>query len=338
MRSPGTCGGEGDSRAAQAGEIVTASPESDLIASLRALATHEGARGLLDDAAVIATGAGQLVLTCDMLVEGTHFLSEDPPADVAWKLVAVNMSDLAAKGARPVGFLLGFSLGNAVWDRDFVAGLGDALRAFELPLLGGDTVSGAPVGGRTFAGTAIGVASGKVPSRSGARPGDHLWVTGAIGDAGAGLELLREGAVEPASLIERYRMPRPRLEAGERLADRVDAMMDVSDGLLLDAARMAGTSGCALALELDSVPLSEAWLRLRGDSREQRLEAATAGDDYELLFAASPGAAPAILRLSEELGLAMSRIGTFATGAGLALSDHNGPVALPPSLGFEHRR
>jgi thiamine-monophosphate kinase len=317
---------------------VTASPEADLIASLRALATHEGARGLLDDAAVLATDSGQLVLTCDMLVEGTHFLSEDPPADVAWKLVAVNLSDLAAKGARPVGFLLGFSLGDAEWDREFVAGFGVALRGFELPLLGGDTVSGAPVGARTLAGTAIGLARGTVPARTGARPGDHLWVTGAIGDAGAGLALLRQGAVEPASLIERYRAPRPRLEAGERLADRVEAMMDVSDGLLLDAARMAQASGCALTLDLDSVPLSEAWLRLRGDSRTQRLEAATAGDDYELLFAASPDSASDLLELAEELGLPMSRIGTFATGAGLSLSDRSEPVALPPNLGFEHRR
>jgi thiamine-monophosphate kinase len=297
---------------------------------MRALAGDPAARGLDDDAAVLVVGGESLVLTHDMIVEGVHFLPGDPPGDVAWKLVAVNLSDLAAKGARPIGALLGFTLGAAAWDAAFAKGLGEALAAFGLPLLGGDTVS-SPT--RTLGLTAIGRASGPVPARSGAGPGDHLWVSGTIGDAGAGLRILR-GELGPSdALVERYRTPRPRLEAGERLAPLVTAMMDVSDGLLIDAARMAAASGCAVAIELDAVPLSDAFLALLGESR---IEAATAGDDYELLFAAPEAAARALLALAEEIGLPFSRIGRFEAGAGLSLTDRGATVPLPARLGFEH--
>ncbi len=278
---------------------------------------------------MLETGEGAIVLTHDMLVEGVHYLPSDPPADVAWKLVAVNLSDLAAKGARPMGVLLGFTLGDALWDKAFADGLGTVLRAFGIPLLGGDTVS-APT--RVLGLTAIGRAVSIPPNRSGAMPGDQLWVTGTIGDAGGGLGALRDGSDAP-ELIERYRNPRPRLEAGERLAPMVSAMMDVSDGLLIDARRMADASGCAASIELDAVPLSDPYLALRG---EARLEAATAGDDYELLFAASPDRAAALLALAEEIGLPFTRIGAFAAGAGLGLTEHGAPVPLPARLGFEH--
>jgi len=275
-------------------------------------------------------GGETLVLTHDMIVEGVHYLPDDPPADVAWKLVAVNLSDLAAKGARPLGVLLGFTLGDQGWDRAFAEGLAATLAAFGLPLLGGDTVS-APA--RVLGLTAIGRAAGPVPSRAGARPGDQLWVSGTIGDAGAGLKTLRGALAGSAVLVERYRNPRPRLEAGERLAPIVTAMMDVSDGLLIDAARMAAASTCGIDIALDSLPLSDAFLAACG---EARLDAATAGDDYELLFAAGPETAPAILALADELGLPFSRIGACAAGAGLTLSDGGAPVPLPPRLGFEH--
>jgi len=306
------------------------STESAFIDSLRALATDPAARGLLDDAAVLEVGDERLVLTHDMIAEGVHYLPDDPPADVAWKLVAVNLSDLAAKGARPVGVLLGFTLGEAEWDRAFAQGLGAALAAFRLSLLGGDTVA-APA--RVLGLTAIGRAAGPVPSRSGAKPGDLLWVSGTIGDAGAGLKALRGELAPSSALIERYRNPRPRLEAGERLAPLVSAMMDVSDGLLIDAHRLATASACGIDLALDSVPLSEAYLAACG---EDRIAAVTAGDDYELLFAAAPDTVPALLALAEQLGLPFTRIGACVQGAGLMLSDHGAPVPLPPSLGFEH--
>jgi thiamine-monophosphate kinase len=281
---------------------------------------------------VLEVGGETLVLTHDMIVEGVHYLPEDPAADVAWKLVAVNLSDLAAKGAQPLGALLGFTLGDEAWDRAFAEGLAAALAAFGMPLLGGDTVS-AP--SRVLGLTAIGRAVGPVPSRASARPGDQIWVTGAIGDAGAGLKALRGTLARSDALIERYRNPRPRLEAGQRLATIVSAMMDVSDGLLIDASRMAMASGCGIGIALDALPLSDAFLAACG---EARLDAATAGDDYELLFAAGPETAPAILALADELGLPFSRIGACVAGASLTLSEAGAPVQLPPSLGFEHRR
>ena len=309
--------------------------ESDFIQSLRALAGAPAARGLLDDAAVLDFAGATLVLTHDMLVEGVHYLPDDPPTDVAWKLVAVNLSDLAAKGARPVGVLLGYSLGGDEWDRAFVAGLGTALTAFGLPLLGGDTVRGS--GPRTLALTAVGEASGPVPSRAGGRPGDHLWVSGSIGDSGAGLRGLKgEIAADPA-LIERYRTPRPRLEAGRRLAPLVEAMMDVSDGLLIDASRLAEASGVAAEIDLASLPLSQAFLAALGEGLDARLAAATAGDDYELLFAAAPHRAAELLELQEQLVLPLNRIGTLVEGSGLRLSEGDGPVPLPTRLGWVYR-
>jgi thiamine-monophosphate kinase len=303
--------------------------ESVFIESLRFLATSPGARGLADDAAVLEIGGRTLVLTHDMLVEGVHYLPGDPPGDVAWKLVAVNLSDLAAKGARPLGVLLGYSLGEDSWDEAFVAGLASTLEAFALPLLGGDTVRGA--GARTLALTAVGAASGPVPSRAGGRAGDHLWVSGTIGDAGAGLRGLG------GALVERYRRPRPRLEAGERLAPLVGAMMDVSDGLLIDCSRLAAASGVAAEIDLARVPRSDDHIAVLGESRQARLDAATAGDDYELLFAAAPERAEQILALRDELGLPLSRIGSLAEGAGLRLHEGGEPVPLPLRLGWEHR-
>jgi thiamine-monophosphate kinase len=296
---------------------------------LRALATHPAARGLADDSAVLEIGGRTLVLTHDMIVEGVHYRPGDPPADVAWKLLAVNLSDLAAKGARPIGALLGYSLGEDRWDAEFVRGLESALAAFGLPLLGGDTVRGS--GPRTLGLTALGESEGPVPSRAGGGAGDHLWVSGTIGDAGAGLRGLGE------ALVERYRNPRPRLEAGQRLAPLVSAMMDVSDGLLIDASRLAAASGVAAEIDLAQVPLSDDFLAALGDGREARLDAATAGDDYELLFAAAPERSAEILALQDELGLPLSRVGTLAQGSGLRLADAGETLSLPARLGWEHR-
>ena len=275
--------------------------EPDFLALLRPLATHPAARGLMDDAAVL----GDLVFTHDMLVEGVHFLPDDPAGDVAWKLLAVNLSDLAAKGAGPVGVLLGFPLGDDAWDRAFVAGLGEALSHFDVPLLGGDTVRGP----RVLSLTAIG-RSVVAPSRSGALAGDALYVTGVIGLAGLGL------GGDPRGL-QAYRRPTPRLSEGQALAPIVHAMMDVSDGLLIDAQRMATASGLALSIDLDAVPVAG-----------EVMAAITAGDDYELLFAAAPDL---------PLPVPATRIGMFEQGSGLALHNSNGPVALPPRLGYTHR-
>jgi thiamine-monophosphate kinase len=311
--------------------------ESAFIDSLRALADHPAARGLLDDAAVLELGGTTLVLTHDMVAEGVHFLASDPPEDVAWKLLAVNLSDLAAKGARPVGVMLGHCLGAEAWDRAFADGLGRALNAFGIALLGGDTIALPTGSARVLGLTAIGEAKGPVPSRADAQAGDLLWVSGTIGDAGAGLAFARGESDGPAALLERYRNPRPRLEAGQALAPLVSAMMDVSDGLLIDASRMAAASGLRVEIDLGLVPISDALLAFAGRGRSALLAAATAGDDYELLFAAAQNEAPAILVLADRLGLPLSRIGQFAPGEGISLADADGSVPLPERLGYVHR-
>ncbi|WP_112383833.1 thiamine-phosphate kinase [Sphingomonas carotinifaciens] len=292
--------------------------EGEFIAALRTLPLHPGARGLTDDGAVVDAGA--LFVTTDSLVEGVHYLASDPPGDVAWKLVATNLSDLAAKGAGVEGVLLNYPIGDDAWDRAFLAGFGDALRAMGARLIGGDTVS--LRGARTLTLTALG-SDAAAPVRSGARAGDALWVTGTIGDAGAGLTIAL-GSDGPAELLDAYRRPVPRLAEGRALAPVARAMMDVSDGLLIDAGRMAAASGVAVTVDLDAVPLSDAYRAWGGDARA----AATAGDDYELLFALAGGAVPPV---------AATRVGWFALGEGLSLIEHGRAAALPSSLGFEHR-
>ncbi len=312
--------------------------ESAFIQSLRALAADPAARGLFDDAAVLEIGGTRLVLTHDMIIEGVHFLSDDPPEDVAFKLVAVNLSDLAAKGAEPVGMLLGYSLATeGAWDEAFARGLGSAIERYGVPLLGGDTVAAPPRSPRALGLTAIGKASGPVPSRAGARPGDALWVSGSIGDTGVGLRIALGQLAGPETLLQRYRRPEPRLGAGRRLAPLVTAMMDVSDGLLIDAARMASASGAALGIDLGSIPLSAAFAELVGTDRSARLEAATAGDDYELLFAAPEASSADISSISKEIGVSLTRIGRFAAGSGVRLLDGREDVPLPDRLGWEHQ-
>ena len=303
------------------------SRERDFITRLAAFAHDPAARGLRDDVAVLPFGERTLVLTHDMIVEGMHYLPADAPADVAWKLVAVNLSDLAAKGARPLGVLLGYPLAaDPAWDAAFAAGLEAALAAFAVPLLGGDTVA-PPAGPRQLGLTAIGAATGAVPARNGAQAGDILYVTGAIGAAGLGLAMARGAQGGPAAWLAAYRRPVPRLREGQALAPMVHAMADISDGLLIDAGRMAEASGLAVTIDLDSVPLAAG---APGD-RAVRLAAAVAGDDYELLFAA-----PAGLTLPQP-GLAkISAVGRFAAGRGLTLIDGAGAVPLPDRLGYEH--
>lgn len=318
------------------------SGEGDFIALMRALANDPGARGLMDDAATLDIGGETLVLTHDMIVEGVHYCADDPAADVAWKLVAVNMSDLAAKGALPRGVLLGFSMAaDAQWDRDFTAGLRDALSHFGVSLLGGDTVSvpsGAP---RALGMTAIGLApSTGAPSRAGAKAGDLVYVSGSIGDAGAGLALLTGGDVAHGdaalALIAAYRRPMPDPALGRELAPLVTAMADISDGLLIDAGRVAAASRCAVQVELDRVPLSPAFLAVRGESRDGRLFAATAGDDYRLLMTVQPECAQALEKAAERHGASLTRVGQCASGQGLSLFYGGRELPLPPRLGYEH--
>jgi thiamine-monophosphate kinase len=256
---------------------------------------------------VIELGGEALVVTHDAIAEGVHYRAGTDPADIAWKLVAVNLSDLAAKAAEPIGVLIGAVLVEGA--ERFVEGLREVLEAYGVKLLGGDTISHA--GPATFGCTAIGRATVRpVPARTGARTGDALYVTGTIGAAMIGFEG-GDGAA--------YLRPRPRLAEGLALGPHVHAMMDISDGLLLDARRMAEASGCTAAIEVDAIPFAEGV----GD----RLAAASWGDDYELLFAAPCDAA---------LPVAATRIGTIVQKktAQPLLLDGKSP---PERLGYEHR-
>jgi thiamine-monophosphate kinase len=310
--------------------------ERDFIQSLRNIATNPAARGLVDDAAILEIGGKRLVLTHDMIVEGVHYLPSDPAEDVAWKLVAVNLSDLAAKGAVPLGILVGYTLSReGAWDEAFVRGLAEAAAAFSVPLLGGDTVALPNGSARVLGLTAIGE-SDAAPSRSGARPGDLLWVTGTIGDGGLGLEIAVRGQHEPAVPLRRYRRPIPRLHAGQALAPLVSAMMDVSDGLLIDASRMGEASGAAIRIDLGRVPLSEPFAEAVGIDRAARLRATTSGDDYELLFAAPAAREEDIHAIAESLNLAVTPVGAVEEGHGLRIMHHGEDVPLPARLGYEH--
>jgi thiamine-monophosphate kinase len=301
------------------------SAELHLLNLLKDMAHHPAARGLNDDAAVLELGQTKLILTHDMIVEGVHFLPSDPPESVAWKLLAVNLSDLAAKGARPLGVLMGFTLGEPDWDTAFVAGLKKACDHFDTPLLGGDTVAATK---RVLSMTAIGEATGAVPSRSGGREGDAVFVTGTIGNAGLGLKMAQGTLDIMPALLDTYRWPTPQIAVGQILCSRVTAMMDVSDGLLIDAARLADASGCAVLIDLDAVPLSGDFCTCVGDDRATRLSAATAGDDYQLLFTAN---CPI-----PSLPCPVTRIGQLIRGSGVHLHDRDGAVPLPAQLGWLH--
>lgn len=275
------------------------------------MARHPAARGLSDDCAVLEIGGETLVLTHDTMVEGVHFLPGQDLEDVAWKLVASNVSDLGAKGARPLYALLSYQLGGD--DMAFLRGLQSALQHYgDAALLGGDTVSAA--GPKTVGLTLIGRATHvPVPSRAGARPGDGVWITGPVGAAMLGFEALQAGSGESSA----YRRPMAMLGCGRELAPLVSAMMDVSDGLLLDARRMAEASGVTIALDRSAIPIATPEAR--------RDEALRWGDDYQLLFTAPPEAA---------IPPDYHRIGTVRpAGPDPLLLDQAPPVGR---LGYEH--
>ena len=264
-----------------------------------------------------------------------HFLSTDPPASVGWKLVAVNLSDLAAKGALPVGALLSLPLSEPDWDNSMIDGIAAACESYGLAIIGGDTISlpeGAP---RIYGLTAIGRAGDSTPSRSGGRPGDRLWLAGNVGSSAAGLAQLAADPRAAGPLVDIYRRPVPLLQMGRALCAHASAMMDVSDGLLLDLERLCAASGCGAEVDLDSLPLASAFVAERGQGRPERLFAATGGDDYALLAAIPPDIDPLSLSLPDQPTL--SPIGRLVSGRGLALSDRDGDVPLPESLGYEHR-
>jgi thiamine-monophosphate kinase len=310
--------------------------EFALIAQLFApLATSPGAFGLTDDAATVELPRGhELVVTADMLVEGVHFLRNDPPDTIARKALRVNLSDLAAKGAHPIGYLLALSLPKRIrfdWLRKFAGGLARDQRTFGVSLIGGDTT--ATPGPLTIAITALGtVPKGGMTWRKGAKPGDLVFVSGTIGDAGAGLALLRRRAKSPRALIARYQVPTPRLSLGLALRGVASAAIDVSDGLLADLGHIADVSSVRLSIHAGAVPLSAAYRRLGGDP----VRAVTAGDDYEIAFTAPADRRAAIGRAAAVAGVQITEIGQVGRGRGVVLLDGAGREIAVARKGFSH--
>ena len=312
-------------------ESAPLSGEERLIARyFRPLAKHPGAFGLVDDAAVLAPPAGcDLVLKTDGLIGGVHFFLEDPPDAVAKKALRVNLSDLAAKGSRPLGFLLALALPEKIgeaWLEPFARGLGEDAEFFECPLLGGDTDR--TPGPITISIAAFGaVRHGEMVRRSGAKPGDRVVVTGTIGDAALGLLLRREPATPERwklnrrrldHLKARYLLPQPRTTIADLLHTHATAAMDVSDGLAGDLAKLCRASGVAAEIDVESVPLSDAARAAHAEEPALIDTILTGGDDYEVL-ATLPAAKVALFRqAASAAGVLVTEIGKVIVGQGNA--------------------
>jgi thiamine-monophosphate kinase len=303
-----------------------------------------GGLGLRDDAALVGCEAGQsLVVTADAIVAGVHYLPEDPPEMVARKLLRVNLSDLAAMGARPLHYLLTTALPpelGAGWLAEFARGLGEDQKRFGIELLGGDSVG--TKGPAVLSLTAIGaVEAGTEVRRSGARPGDLVWVSGTIGDPFLGLRLLRGDFADLAPdhrdyLIRRFRVPEPRTELGPRLRSIAHAMIDVSDGLVADLGHICESSDVAARIELDLLPLSLAARAIVDLDPGIRPLLATGGDDYELVFAAPAEDAGKVTALSSGLGVPITMIGEIRPGTGIHLVDGTGASLPLNTTGYRH--
>jgi thiamine-monophosphate kinase len=307
------------------------------------LAAPEGL-GLLDDVAIIPGPPGeQYVLKTDAIVEGVHFRSEDPADQVAQKLLRVNLSDLAGKGAVPVGYLLTTALPrecDEAWLERFAEGLARDQKEFGIGLLGGDSV--ATAGPVTLSVAAVGrVRTGETVLRKGARPGDAVFVSGTLGDGVLGLNALRGELPELSSaerdfLADRYHLPRPRLQLGRRLVGTARAMMDISDGLIADLGHICEASGVGAVVEAARLPLSPA-ARAAIAADAVRLGAALAGgDDYELLFTAPADTAAGIAAIARETAVPVTAIGRIERGNGVRVVDEQGAQIAMTDAGYRH--
>ncbi|PWR19329.1 thiamine-phosphate kinase [Zavarzinia aquatilis] len=313
--------------------------EFETIARLFAPLTRgePGALGLGDDAALLAPRPGfDLVLTKDAIVGGVHFFPDDPPAAIGAKLMRVNLSDLAAKGASPRAFLLAAALPPAVddaWLTAFAAGIGADLDRFGGALVGGDTVSTS--GPAVFSLTAIGeVPAGGMIRRAGALPGDLVCVSGTIGDAALYVahRLHRAEVAQIDQLEDRYRYPRPRLALGAALRGLAHAGCDVSDGLVADLGHICAQSGLGAVIEAGAVPLSPAARETLARRPALLPTVLTGGDDYELVFALPPEADLAAL----EAVCPVSVIGRFEQGQGVRVLDRAGSPLKLDRTGWRH--
>ncbi len=309
--------------------------EFDLIARIRArVATRaDVVLGIGDDAALLAPPPGrQLVVTADTLNDGVHFPRGTSPADVGWKALAVNLSDLASMGAEPAWCTLSLSLpqSDPAWIEGFLDGFLDLAGQHGIALVGGDTTRG-PL---SISVTAMGlVEPGQALRRDGARVGDEVWVTGTLGDAAGGLALLDREPV-PA-LRARLDRPTPRVAAGRALAGIATACVDVSDGLLADLGHVCARSHVAAHLDVDALPASAALREAFGEADRIALQA-SGGDDYELCFTAPADAGADIDAVSAQLGLRFTRIGRIVAGEGVHPVDAKSQPWSSPRRGYDH--
>ena len=316
--------------------------EDDLIARYFAPIAGPGALGLRDDAALLTPPPGcDLVLTKDAVVAGVHFFADDPPASIARKALRVNVSDLAAKGADPLGFLLALAMPRdlpADWLKQFAQALGEDAKHYAIPLLGGDTVS--TPGPLTLSITALGsVPKGRMVARTGVQPGDYIYVSGTIGDAALGLKLrLDESAGQGLSvtqrehLLARYLEPQPRLALAHVMRMFAHGGMDVSDGLVGDLTKMLRASGCGAQLRLADVPLSDA-----AQEFDDFNTAVTGGDDYELLASVAPAQAQGFEAAARAAGVAVTCVGEAgAAGSEIVFLGRDGKPQTFDHGSFSH--
>ncbi len=314
----------------------------------RPLARDPGAFGLRDDAAAITPPSGcDLVLTTDAVIEGVHFFPGDPADTIAKKALRANLSDLAAKGAEPLGFLLTLALPKSI-DEEWVAAFADGLAAdieiYKCPLLGGDT-DGTP-GLLSVSIAAFGkVPHGKMVRRAGAKAGDTIVVTGTLGDSALGLALRRDpqlteksklSAEEQAYLLERYLVPQPRTSFAKALREHAHAAMDISDGLAGDLAKLASASGVSAKIDSAKLPLSNAARKLLAFDPALIETVCTGGDDYEILVAVPKAALKALQDAGKESGIALTEIGMAGIGEGTELLGADGRPLVFRHPSFSH--
>ncbi|HEY7299096.1 MAG TPA: thiamine-phosphate kinase [Xanthobacteraceae bacterium] len=328
------------------------SGEDRLIAHyFRPLATHPGAFGLADDCAALSARPGRdLVLKADAIVGGVHFFTDDPADKVAQKALRVNLSDLAAKGARPIGFLLSLALPTPIdhaWLQAFATGLGKDANAFRCPLLGGDTdYTPGPV---TISIAMVGtVPAGSMIKRSGARPGQRVCVTGTIGDAALGLRLRRSAAsaqrwkldsAHKHYLLDRYLVPQPRNAASEAVRFYAAAAMDISDGLAGDLEKLCRASGVSARIAVERIPLSEAARRAIASDPALIETALTGGDDYEILCTVEPERFDIFSAVAAEAGVSVTEIGEIekrAAAVGARFFDRSRKPLVFERTSFSH--
>jgi thiamine-monophosphate kinase len=330
------------------GKNFRQSGEDRLIDFFRAIAKHPSALGLADDAALLVPPPGsEIVATTDAIISGVHFFADDPPDSVARKALRVNLSDLAAKGAVPLGVLMTLALPEGTsddWLAKFARGLGDDCSHYRCPLVGGDTVKSP--GSLMISIAAFGhVQAGTMVKRSGAKPGEAIVVTGPIGDAALGLLMRRESQrlcfaeLEPQArthLAKRYLLPQPRNSLASVLRSHASAAIDVSDGLAGDLAKLAAASGVSARIETKDVPLSPAARQVLDADPKVMQTILTGGDDYEILATVTDSQLDSLGRAATALGIELSVIGRTGEGEGVEIIGPDGaPLALD-TLSFSH--